>query len=116
MTSVLDCCKAIRSNHSKECETRKTAAKYLDTYIAAFKDWAEDEDPDEYMDRKRVYMLDCFDGTSEAENITQEFKGELLRDYLSILNKEYDYQTSSEQIAESIRANEYEFHEDGNPA
>lgn len=42
---------------------------------------------------------------------------ELLRDlehcYLTMLRNEYEYQTSEEQIKESIRANEYEFTEDG---
>lgn len=33
--------------------------------------------------------------------------------YLSILKKEYEYQTSREVIIESIKANDYEFTEDG---
>lgn len=37
----------------------------------------------------------------------------LLEDYLSILEKEYEYLTSREAIEETIRANEYEFTEDG---
>lgn len=32
------------------------------------------------------------------------------------LEKEYDYQMSDECVDETIRANEYEFYEDGEPA
>lgn len=36
--------------------------------------------------------------------------------YLDMLQREYDYQTSREQVIESIRANEYEFTEHGEMA
>lgn len=37
----------------------------------------------------------------------------LLEDYLSILQKEYEHLTSREIIEETLRANDYEFTEDG---
>lgn len=45
---------------------------------------------------------------------------ECLRDFMDWIYKqletEYDYQTSDEQVDESIKANEYEFNEDGSQA
>ena len=42
-----------------------------------------------------------------------EFTLGLLEEYRSMLSQEYEYQTSREQIEEGIRANGYEFTEDG---
>lgn len=41
------------------------------------------------------------------------FLYDLLHEYLSILQKEWDYQTSEEAIIETIKANEYEFFANG---
>jgi len=43
-----------------------------------------------------------------------DFKYGLLQEYLSMLQKESDYQTSKEAIIKSIECNEYEFDENGN--
>jgi len=43
-----------------------------------------------------------------------DFKHGLLEEYLSILQKEYDYLTSEESIIESIQCNEYDFDINGN--
>lgn len=59
------------------------------------------------------YWLNEFDSTVEYDDIEEDFKKALLQDYLSMLQGEYDYQTSEEQVLESIRANEYLFTEDG---
>jgi hypothetical protein len=45
-----------------------------------------------------------------------EFKYALLEEYLSMLRREVDYMQSTEYIEEGIRANEYEFTEDGKRA
>jgi hypothetical protein len=42
-----------------------------------------------------------------------EFLRGMLREYLKMLQENYDYYTSEEAIIETIRANEYEFTEDG---
>ena len=114
--SLLDCCKLIRKHHGEGCETFKTAAVYLDNYIQAFKAWLplQDHGDDEYCTGwKNVDWLEDFEGREEADEVTREFTKELLEDYLSMLRREYDYQTGMEQIVETIRANEYTFTEDG---
>lgn len=110
---LLDCCKLIRREHGKECETFKTAAEYLDTYIKAFKEWLPLQDKEDYEHWKVVNWLEEFRFSDEADEITRDFTKALLEDYLIILRREYDYLTSEESVKESILANEYEFTEDG---
>ena len=55
--------------------------------------------------------VEQFDMRREVDEY--EFKYGLLQEYLSILNKEYEYLTSQEAIEENIRANEYEFTSSG---
>lgn len=83
LVSVGEVCARILAEHGKECETYKLAT--------------------EYYRRKR-------------ENIPfeeEEFLELLCEEYVSLLGKEYEYQTSKEAIEEEIRANEYEFIKDG---
>lgn len=44
----------------------------------------------------------------------KEFLNDILEDYRVMLQKEYEWRGSREQIIESIEANEYEFDENGN--
>ena len=53
-----------------------------------------------------------FDMRSEIDE--DDFIRGLLEEYLSMLRKEYEYQTTEESIKETIEANEYEFTESGN--
>lgn len=48
-----------------------------------------------------------------GEDNEELFLKELLNEYLSILNNEYEYLTSEESIVETIESNEYEFSIDG---
>lgn len=43
----------------------------------------------------------------------EDFKHDLLQEYLSMLDREYEYMTSREAIVETIEANEYEFTANG---
>ncbi len=47
---------------------------------------------------------------------TKEFTRALMEEYAIMLEKEYEYLLSDESVDESIRANEYEFTEDGKRA
>jgi|SRR5579864_1148504 len=87
---ALDCAKAIRENHGKTCETFKTVSRY----------WKELNSNDE----------------TERENSEHEFLHDLLEDYRVMLNEQIEYDYSTEQVDESIRANEYEFTEEGKRA
>ena len=103
----------IRKNHGKDCDTFKTAKQHLTAYIEAFKAWVltgnceADWSPVQCL-REFVYEFEC-----EADDVTNDFRRALLEDYLSMLCREYDWQTSSEQIIESIKVNGYEFTEGG---
>jgi hypothetical protein len=81
--TVGEICRRILKDHGKTCDTYRTAV--------------------EYYTRKR-------EGRPFDE---ADFARTLLEDYRIILNKEYDYLTGDEAVEESIRANEYEFTEEG---
>lgn len=112
---LLDCCRLIRHNHGKECDTFKTAKQYLQEYIQAFFNWKEDNKDFGYKNWRPADWLYEFKYTNEADEITNEFRKALLQDYLIMLDKEYEYLTSKEAIKQEIEANEYLFHEDGTP-
>ena len=49
----------------------------------------------------------------ELEYLEEEFRGEIAEEILSMLTSQYEYETSDDEIKETIIANEYEFTEDG---
>jgi hypothetical protein len=61
--------------------------------------------------------IEVYLGDDDAPKETYETAAELLRDAMRWvyrqLEQEYDYQMSAEQIDESLRANDYDFDEDG---
>lgn len=86
-----------------------------------------------HYSHERSVVIDCefeFSADGETEEETRarhlrecDFEAEfvavsqnLMRFIYSALEKEYDYQNSDEQVDENIRANEYEFLENGEPA
>jgi len=97
------CVKLIIENHGKDCETYKTAKKYLEQYEAIFKK-AETSGKDGDED----YWFE-----DEISEIDAEFLAEILEDYRILYNMDIEYHESDEAIIETIEANEYEFNEDG---
>jgi hypothetical protein len=87
---------AIIENHGEKCETYKTAQSYLVDYEELKKATVKDEDDD-----------------LDTEEIDRGFLNALCEDYRVMLYKEYENQTSEEAIIETIKANEYEFMENG---
>jgi len=87
-----DVAKSIKKEHGESCETYHDAVGYLKELESIQS--SKDDEPD-------------------TEAIDEEFLHSLLQDYLSLFNKEYEYQTSKEAIIETIKANEYEFTEEG---
>lgn len=98
-----DVAKKIMAEHGKDCETYKTATTFLAAVKAgkkAFENSAERGDLE-------------YNETSDYENLVEEFEEFILEDYRIMLQKEYESLISEEAILETIKANEYEFTEDG---
>lgn len=93
----------IFNNHGESCETYKTANTFIEQWQPVFNNYM-DENSESYE-------------SSESEDALQEMEDDflqsLLEDYRIMYNNEIDYQSSDESIIESIRANEYEFTQDG---
>jgi hypothetical protein len=114
--NLLDCCKEIRKNHGKQTQTARTAREYVKKYAAAFAQWKqeylEEGSKDDFSPKE--WLVEFYHSGDGESEIVDEFRKALLEDYLVLLDKEYDYQTSREQVEASIEANEYTFDEEGN--
>ncbi len=90
---------AIMNEHGAETETFKLAAPFLADVVlreacsSKDGDWVEEHD---------------------AIELCEEFKKALLKIYADMLQAESEYLSSEEAITETIRANDYDFDEDGN--
>ena len=101
---LTDSLKAILANHGEVCETYKTAISYkqtLDDLLAKDALLPEDEQ-------------DSYDFEQSMDELREAFCKEILEDYLTMLRHEFEYQTSRETIEETIKANNYDFDENGN--
>ncbi len=83
----------IIAHHGPKCETYKTAKAFL---------------TDLRKLRKRQ-----FDYDERYASLCAEFERSLIEDYSLMLQHEYEYLLSDEQVDESITANEYTFTQDG---
>lgn len=92
----LDSIKAIRNNHGKNTETRRTARHYLSEYNKEFKKWLMLQEPDESYTKSD--WIDEFARSDVAEDIVSEYAKSLLEDYRILLRKEYEYLTSEAAI------------------
>lgn len=95
----------IEAEHGPECDTYKTSMGYLKARDAVIDTWPRNEDGELEDEWSLDEKLDALD---------DEFRHDILEDYLVMLRKEYEYLTSRESIMETIDANGYEFTEDGN--
>lgn len=86
----------IFNNHGPDCETYKTAQRFMEVWEPVFNHYMETEQ-----------------GEDELLKIEEEFLRDLLHDYAIILRDEFDYLTSEKAIIETIEANEYTFEENG---
>ena len=98
----------ILKNHGENCDTYKLAKSFLS-------DW--DELVEKYSDgihKNVVSEENESDFDNEADELINDFEKGLSECYASMLQEGYDYYTGQESIEESIRANDYDFDEDGN--
>ena len=105
--SPYEICDKIISNHGEDCETYKLAALYQREWNKLVEKYSDGINTEKVSEEN----IDEFD--EKANEYNQAFKVDLLNCYLSILQREYDYFTSEEQIIETIEANEYTFTESG---
>ena len=96
---------AILEEHGEDCKTCKTAKDYQGQYNTTLAAHVA-VDPENNDERS---LRD----TQWYDEFHSELCHALKEDYLVMLRHEYEYQTSDEQIKESITANEYKFDEDG---
>jgi len=102
-----DTANAILTSHGDKCETYQTARGYLDERAELVKKYSDGKELDVVAeDNEWNFDNDC-------DELDAEFLRSILEDYSIILQKEYEYLTSEEAIIETIKANEYEFDENG---
>lgn len=96
-----DTAERILTDHGDTCETYATAKAFLAERAEILRQANRDgdENDDAYED--------------ELETLDDQFLKDILEDYLTILRDEYEYQTSTEAIVETIEANEYGFTAEG---
>jgi hypothetical protein len=95
----------ILKNHGEMCETYKIAVEFFEEYDSLVKKYSDGGDT--------VTEENEYDFDQEADELESEYEKKLGEEYLSMLERDYEYRTSEEAIIETIEANEYEFTEDG---
>ncbi len=93
----------IFGDHGKDCETFKTATKFMEDWQPVF---------DSYMDETSE-KYESREAEDELQELEDEFLKSLLEDYSIMLQKESEYLQSKEVIIETIEANDYEFYANG---
>lgn len=120
-SSTEEVIESIINEHGKDCETHKTALKHLEEFKSKREEsdakWEQEypQDVRDECDERGDYYPDkdeYFDD-NYREDLEDDFKQEILEDYLILLRKEAEYLSSTEQAKETIEANEYLFTEEG---
>jgi hypothetical protein len=113
ITNAVEVAEAIVGNHGPDCETHKTAREFLDT-LTPMIDFRDNFADDDNTTEEEYKAFD--DNADKIEELEEEFLKSILEDYSIMLQKECEYLSSEEAIVETIKANEYEFDENGNIA
>jgi hypothetical protein len=105
--SALETARVIMQEHGEGCDTYKVAETFLSDYDKLVTKHSDGVQLD-VVAEDNEYEFD-----SEADELESEFKNDLENEYLKMLRQEYEYLGSKEAIIENIKANEYDFTEDG---
>ena len=97
----------IITEYGETCETHTTATNYLNERSLLVQKYSDGVNFDIVCEDYE----DAFD--NDCDELDAEFLLLILKNYLSILQKEYDHMTGYEAIIETIKDNEYTFTEDG---
>lgn len=107
MWSAEETAEAILKEHGEHYRTLETAKNYLAARTALVIEWSDGKKTNAVAEGNELaFDYDC-------DELDNDFLYALCEDYRIMLQNEYDYLTSEEQIIEAIQANEYEFTEDG---
>jgi len=96
INDAIFCANKIKLEHGKDCETYRSAIFYLSERDAIVSNAPNEEEDD------REY----YESLEECDN---DFLQSILEDYSIILQREYEYLTSDEEIIEALEMNEIEF-------
>lgn len=102
--NAIDTANLIIANHGENTDSYLLATDYIkkrNEILTNMEDIVDDEN-------SYAYELE-----GDMEQLNEQFLYDIKQEYLSILNKEYDYLTSEEQIKETLIVNDYDFTEDG---
>lgn len=103
---AVNCAELIIKGHGKDCETHKTAAAFLS-------DLAKLNAEIEAVDGDDETNAEYEDWQGKRRELEAGFLKSILADYAVCLQNEMEYLQSDESVDENIKANEYEFTEDG---
>ncbi len=103
MISACEVAQNILNEHGEACETYKTAKDFLHNWQPVF---------DEYVDEESEHY-ESPEHEDRLQEIEEEFLRSLCENYRLMLQKNYEYLTSDEAIAESLIANDYDFTGEG---
>lgn len=105
--------KEIIKSHGKGTESYKDAKWYLRTYGRGLRLWIKDTKELQGCQSMEEWSQSYTYSDYVNEDLEADFLYRLCEDYRITLQMEHDYLTSEETIIESIKANEYEFFENG---
>jgi len=108
ISSAYECAYAILREHGESCETFKTASAFIAQWDALVAKYSDGKDTSRVTDENE------YDFDNEADELEEDFLQSILEDYSIMLQNQYEYLQSDEAIVETIKANEYEFTEEGN--
>ena len=102
--SACEVAQNVFNEHGEDCETYKTAQKFIEVWQPIFDDYM-DENSENYESQELE---------NELQQLEDNFLNELVEDYSILLQNESEYLQSDEAIKYTILANDYEFTKDGN--
>lgn len=103
LLSACEVAQNILNGHGEQCDTFKTAKNFLSEFEPVFASYMDETSAD----------YECSVIEDELQYMEAEFLDSLLEDYSIILQHEYEHLQSNEVIIETIKANDYEFTENG---
>lgn len=102
-----DSIELVKANHGEQTETYKTANAFYWEWVKLVAEHSDGVNKEKVLQSKEAEFDELAD---ELEN---QYLNCMLKDYLKMLQKGYNYMTSKKAIEESIAAKEYEFTVDG---